>query len=450
MNGTNMTVGGRNAWTIVTLVFLFMLINFADKAVVGLSSTSIIKELGLNHAQFGALGSAFFLLFSISGVVIGFLSNRIATKRIMLVLSVIWALALLPMTGTVSFAGLLGSRIILGAAEGPAFPIALHAVYKWFGDKRRAVPTSVVACGAAFGTGVVAPLITWIIVHYSWHVAFAALGVAGLTWAIVWAAVGEDGPVGRSIADGVAPARIPYRYLILSRTALGVYIAGFAAYWMIALNIVWLANYLIKAVHLAPSTAAWVIALPSVMQIILAPCFALASQQLTKKGYSSRLARGAFGCACVVGAGAAVACLPMLPLGPLKILLIGLAFSIGSVIFTLGSTLIGEICPSSQRGALLGITNSIHTLAGLIAPVVMGLIVDVGSDPVDGFRTGYLYAGLLVVTLGVVAALLIHPEADLRRFRRHGIAPAAAGDAMSSRHTRSHVSARLPERGLAD
>jgi sugar phosphate permease len=163
------------------------------------------------------------------------------------------------------------------------------------------------------------------------------------------------------------------------------------------------------------------------MQIVLAPCFALASQQLTKKGYSSRLARGAFGCACVVGAGAAVACLPMLPLGPLKILLIGLAFSIGSVIFTLGSTLIGEICPSSQRGALLGITNSIHTLAGLIAPVVMGLIV-----------------------LGLVAALLIHPEADLRRFRRHGIAPAAAGDAMSSSHTRSHVSARLPESGLAD
>src|SRR6185312_3644877 len=118
MNGTNMTVGGRNPWTIVTHVFLFMLINFADKAVVGLSSTSIIKELGLNHAQFGALGSAFFLLFSISGVVIGFLSNRIPTKRIMLVLSVIWALALLPMTGTVSFAGLLGSRIILGAAEG--------------------------------------------------------------------------------------------------------------------------------------------------------------------------------------------------------------------------------------------------------------------------------------------------------------------------------------------
>ncbi|MEZ0604308.1 MFS transporter [Paraburkholderia sp. IW21] len=450
MNETKLTGGGRKAWTIVVLVFLFMLINFADKAVVGLSSTVIIKELKLTHAQFGALGSAFFLLFSVSGVVIGFVSNRVSTKRIMLVMSVIWALALLPMAGTVSFIALFASRVVLGAAEGPAFPIALHAVYKWFGDKRRAVPTSVVACGAAFGAGVVAPLVTWIIVHYSWHAAFAALAVAGLAWAIVWTAVGEDGPVGNSIADGVAAVPIPYRDLILSRTALGVYLAGFAAYWMIALNIVWLANYLIKALHLSPSTAAWVIALPSVMQIVLAPCFAFISQQLTKRGYSSRLARGTFGCACVVGAGVAVACLPMLPLGPLKIFLIGLAFSVGSVIFTLGSTLIGEICPSSQRGAMLGITNSVHTLAGLIAPVAMGLIVDVASDPVDGFRTGYLYAGLLVITLGLVAALLIHPEADLRRFRRLGVTPLPGDEATPSTHTQSHMSAPLVKGGLSD
>ena len=59
----------RKAWIVVALVFLFMLINYADKAVVGLSSVPIMRELGLSHAQFGILGSAFFLLFSVSGVV---------------------------------------------------------------------------------------------------------------------------------------------------------------------------------------------------------------------------------------------------------------------------------------------------------------------------------------------------------------------------------------------
>ena len=145
-----------------------MLINFADKAVIGLSSVPIMQELGLSHARFGMLGSAFFLLFSLSGIVVGFLSNRVGTKTLMLVMGVIWAAVMLPMSGVSSFAVLLGSRVILGAAEGPAFPVAMHAVYKWFGDAHRTLPSSVVASGAAFGAGIIAPMITWIVVHH-WH-----------------------------------------------------------------------------------------------------------------------------------------------------------------------------------------------------------------------------------------------------------------------------------------
>ena len=60
----------------VGLVFLFMLVNYADKAVVGLSSVPIMRDLGLSNTQFGTLGSAFFLLFSLSGIVVGFAANH--------------------------------------------------------------------------------------------------------------------------------------------------------------------------------------------------------------------------------------------------------------------------------------------------------------------------------------------------------------------------------------
>src|SRR5580692_5852183 len=249
--------GNRNAWTAVVLAFLFMLINFADKAVIGLASVPIMRDLGLNHRQFGLLGSAFFLLFSLSGVVVGFLANRIGTKVLMLVMGIVWAAALLPMSVAANFKMLLASRVVLGAAEGPAFPVAVHSVYKWFGDQRRALPTSVVASGAAFGTGLAAPVITWIIVHYGWHTAFGALGVVGLVWACVWLVFAEEGPIDATTGGGIgAPGfrgglQVPYRRLLLSRTAIGVFVAGFAAYWIIALNIVWLANYLVKAAHMS-------------------------------------------------------------------------------------------------------------------------------------------------------------------------------------------------------
>ena len=157
-----------------------MLINFADKAVVGLASVPIMQELKLSHTQFGMLGSAFFLLFSASGVAVGFLANRFSTKAIMCIMGVAWSAALLPMTMISSFTLLVTSRVILGAAEGPAFPVAVHAVYQWFANAHRALPTSVVASGAAFGAGIVAPLILWIIDHFGWHAAFGTLGVVGL------------------------------------------------------------------------------------------------------------------------------------------------------------------------------------------------------------------------------------------------------------------------------
>jgi sugar phosphate permease len=404
------------------MVFLFMLVNYADKAVIGLSSVPIMRELGLSNTQFGALGSAFFLLFSISGVAVGFVANHVRTKTLMFAMAVIWGLALVPISLASSFGLLLVSRVVLGAAEGPAFPVALHAVYKWFADRRRALPTSIGACGAAFGTGVIAPVITWIIGRFGWHAAFGALGVAGLAWACGWFVFAEDDPVdhlGSLAAETLARLeRVPYRRLLSSRTAVGVFLAGFGAYWIIALNISWLANYLIKALHVPPAKAAWIVGLPSVMQMILAPGLAMSSQLLIKRGTSSRAARGVLGAMCVVVAGIAMMCMPFIEFGVVKVLLIGLTFSVGSVIFTLGSTLIGEISPAAQRGAMLGTTNSIHTLAGLCAPLAMGLIIDGGADPDAGFRAGFMYAGALVAALGLVAAVLIQPQADLRRFRR--------------------------------
>jgi MFS family permease len=419
INSIEIPSANRKAWTAVVLVFLFMLINFADKAVIGLASVPIMRDLGLNHRQFGLLGSAFFLLFSVSGVAVGFLANRIGTKVLMLVMSVVWSAALLPMSVAANFGALLVSRVVLGAAEGPAFPVAVHSVYKWFGDRRRALPTSVVASGAAFGTGLAAPLITWIIVHHGWQAAFGTLGGVGLLWACLWALCAQEGPIDASAAGATGSEPVSYQRLLLSRTAIGVFLAGFAAYWIVALNIVWLANYLIKAVHMSATQAGWVITLPSIMQMGLAPLCAYLSLVLTRRGHSSRISRGVLGSLCVVVAGIALASVPFAGRGILEIALVGLSCSIGSVIFTLGTTLIGEISPPSQRGAMLGITNSIHTLAGLCAPFLMGLLVDIDADPIAGFRTGYLYAGALVAILGTVAAALIDPEADLRNFNRN-------------------------------
>src|SRR3954451_18486760 len=208
----------KGAWKITFLLFLFMLVNFADKIVVGLAAVPIMTGLKLESDQFGLLGSSFFLLFSISAIVVGFIVNSIPTRWVLLALATIWALAQFPMVGTVGFTTLVICRVILGAGEGPAFSVAAHAVYKWFPDEKRTLPTAILSQGSAFGVILAVPALNWVIVNYSWHYAFGALGVVGLMWAVAWLIFGEEGPLVQTAAAAASEPRIPYFQLLTSRT----------------------------------------------------------------------------------------------------------------------------------------------------------------------------------------------------------------------------------------
>lgn len=408
------------AWGIVAMLFMFMLINFADKSIIGLAAVPIMKDLKLTNEQFGQIGSAFFLLFSISAVIVGFLVNRVQTKLVLTIMALIWAFAQLPMLGVVSLPILMASRIVLGAGEGPAYPVALHAVYKWFPNEKRALPTSLVSVGGAVGSGVVAPLLTWIILTYGWHAGFLSLGAIGFAWVIVWMFVGKEGPlvVDKVEAGGNGLSHVPYMTLLTSRTFLGVLIAEFAAYWALTVAVVWLPAYLIKAQGYSPVQASWIVVLPPFVQIFLAPGLGFVSQWLRTHGASSRVSRGLLGGGCVAVAGSLLMILSQVSNPYLQIPLVAIGFCIGSVIYTLGPPMVGEISPLHQRGAALGINNALFSLAGLIAPWVMGHIVDVGSNPAEGFRNGFMLAGAIVATAGVLAMLLINPERSLAQFRK--------------------------------
>jgi hypothetical protein len=101
-----------------------MLVNFADKIVVGLAGGPIMDELKITPQQFGDLGSSSFYLFSASAIIVGFIVNRVPTRWVLLVMGLVWALAQFPMVGTVGLTTLFMCRIILGAGEGPAFSVA--------------------------------------------------------------------------------------------------------------------------------------------------------------------------------------------------------------------------------------------------------------------------------------------------------------------------------------
>ena len=312
----------KGAWKITFLLFLFMLVNFADKIVVGLAGVPIMTEMKLEPEQFGLLGSSFFFLFSISAIVVGFIVNRIATRWVLLALALIWALAQFPMVGTVSFTTLLICRVILGAGEGPAFSVAAHSVYKWFPDEKRTLPTAILSQGSAFGVILAVPALNWVIVNHSWHYAFGALGVVGLMWVVAWLILGEEGPlVNTSDADATEP-RIPYFQLLTSRTFIGCCAATFGAYWALSLGLTWFTPFIVKGLGFSQKDAGWVSILPWVFGAVIVLLAGWISQVLMARGVTTRSARGVLGSVPLIVGGSILAMLPYVDGAGLQIALL--------------------------------------------------------------------------------------------------------------------------------
>jgi MFS transporter, ACS family, D-galactonate transporter len=412
------TTTSRAAWLIVGLLFLFMLINFADKAVIGIAAVPIMQELQLSPRQFGLIGSSFFLLFAVSAIITGFIVNRVQTRWALLVMGLVWALTQFPMLGTAGFATLVACRIALGAGEGPAYPVALHAAYKWFPNELRTLPTAIIAQGAGIGIMVALPVLNWVLVHYSWHWAFGVLGIAGLAWSAAWLALGREGPLTAAAAadEKQTPATIAYGQLLLSPTIVATWCASFGAQWGLSQALSWQGAFLIKGLGFSQGSIGLLGALPAGASVVLVIAAGWFSQRLLARGVSSRLARGIFGGVCVALGGAALAIMPWVPGISAKIALTTIGVALPSVIYVIGSAVVSEIAPVAQRGALLAIGTAVSTSAGLLAPYVMGSVVETAATPLDGFNKGFMICGIIMLVGGLIGTALMRPERETMRW----------------------------------
>lgn len=391
-----------------------MLVNFADKAVVGIAGVPIMQELHLSPREFGIVGSSFFLLFSLSAVLTGFLVNRVQARWVLLVMALIWALTQFPMIGTVGFGTLVACRIALGAGEGPAWPVALHAAFKWFPDEQRTLVTGIMAVGGATGVLLAPPLLNLIIVHYSWHLAFGALGIIGLAWTAAWLAMGREGPLSGEVTAGPSSPikRVPYRRLLLSPTIVASWCAFFGAYWGLALVLTWQPVYFVKGLGFSQSQSGLLLALSPALALIVELSGGWYSRRLLLGGTSSRVARGLLGGGGVALGGVTLLVLPLMPSRVLSIVAITVAAALPTLIYVVAPAVVSEITPVAQRGALLAVGNAIGTLAGIIAPYVMGSVIEAAATPLEGFNTGFKICGAIMVAGGVIGIALMRPERE--------------------------------------
>ncbi|MGH6625628.1 MAG: MFS transporter [Burkholderiaceae bacterium] len=406
------------AWAMTLLLFIFICINTADKVVLGLVAVPMMEEMGFTPTQFGLLGGSLFWLFAVSGIVGGFLADRFQARWLILIMAAMWALVQLPMAYGASLAAFVAARVLLGIGEGPAWPIAVHATYKWFPDSKRNLPVAVLAQGSVVGMLLAGLTIPQVTARWGWRAAFIGLGLLGLAWGVMWLLAGREGPLASKTQDEAGASKaneLALKRVLADRTVWGNFVLHFIAYWTLACTLTWLPAYFQKGLGFDGVRSGQIFGIVVAITLPVLRVGSWWSQRLLARGWSSRAARGRFACLTLLLSGAFFIALIMPNLqANVRITIIALALGLTPVIYTLGPAMLAQVAPAKRRGAVIAIDNSIASLAGVIAPPVFGALIQ-ANPGAHGFELGFLVTGVLLVAGAIIGWLTVDPERSAKR-----------------------------------
>jgi MFS family permease len=144
------------------------------------------------------------------------------------------------------------------------------------------------------------------------------------------------------------------------------------------------------------------------------------------RGYTTRGARGVLGSAPLVLGGSILAVLPYVHGAGWQIAILLVGTGLSGSIYVVCAPMIGEFTPVSQRGAVIAIYGALYTLAGIIAPYVMGNVIQRAGNMLDGYMTGFTINAVILVSSGLLGLLLLWPNTERARLMAAGAQPKLA------------------------
>jgi MFS family permease len=375
-------------------------INYIDRGTLSIAGIALSGELHLKPHELGFLLSAFFWTYAAFQTVAGWLIDRFNVIAVLGVGFLIWSLAT-ALTGVVSgFAALFVLRLLLGISESVSYPSYSKIIVASFPEQQRGLANGLIDVGGKAGPAVGIVAGGLILDGFGWRAVFISLGLASLIWLIPWFIVG---PKIHAVRPMPASAGGPGLLDILKKreawgTLLGLFCSNYAWYFMLT----WLPQYLLIERHYSTRTMALTGWLPFCATAAGAVLGGWLADSWIRRGASATLARKTF---CVAGlSGAAVLLLPAaLAASPVTsmALLILASFVFGlytANLFAVTQTLAGV----AAAGKWTGIQNGVGNLAGIVAPVVTGFVVE---------RTGEFYFAFVwvcvLLLVGAFSYLLI-------------------------------------------
>jgi MFS family permease len=413
---------------ILVLLAIFSIINFGDKAVLGLAGPSIIRDLGLTNTQFGVISSAFYLLFSLCTLLVGLFGARLPATWLLAGMALVWSAAQLPiLIPAAGFVALIVTRVMLGAGEGPSLPMANHVAFTWFPPERRTTTAGVITLGGALGVILGGPILAAVITFAGWRWAFGLLGALGLVWTVIWLRIGGEGPYAGDPSAAIAATpngasattaeAVPIHRIMMSPTWISAAFAGFTGQWCLGLGLSWLPTFLEHEAGYSSASVGFLVGLPSLVAVVSVPTVMYLAHRRRQAGFSSHSTYAVLGFGAAVVPATGLFAMTLGQQGALLLLSVAIAFGAGIALAPLVASAVADLVPVARRAVALCLGSAVSSLGAVASPWATGRLLDLAGNESTGFDYAFrLAAGLAL--LGGIALLFLNPEADGARLIR--------------------------------
>ena len=403
-------------WVVSALIFFITLINFIDRSAISFVIDPLKKEFHFTDTQFGMILSAFGMGYVLLTAFGGWLVDRCGSRIVWPIAAVSWSLCVALLGIASGFWGFIGLRFLLGVSEGPHFPAMTRSICDWLPPQERARALSLGLVAIPLSSVVGAPLTSYLVSDYGWRTMFMAISLVGMIWAALWFILFRDKPeqsrfVGEAERELIVNSRpkrlatdqkIDWRFILTHPALVANNIAYFAFGYMLFFATLWLPGYFLSQHGLNLKSVGWYLTIPWLVGACFLRAGGVLSDWLYKKTGSRRIARShliwcsqLLATICFVGLGFAETLAQSLVL-----LSLGLGFGLmpQPAFFSINIDVAKERSGSSQ-----GVTSSCLSLAGIIAPLLTGWLIDLTGNYQGAF---FLLAGF--TGIGVIAVIFLH------------------------------------------
>ncbi|MDE8342379.1 MAG: MFS transporter [Acidocella sp.] len=393
----------------LAVVALAVVINYLDRAILGIAAPSIRNEFGISPAEMGFVFSVFswsYLFFQIPG---GVALDRLGNRLVYSFALIGWSLFTVLQGFSGGVTSFVVARLGLGVFEAPCFPANSNIVGKWFPRSERGRAIGVYTAAEYVGLGFLSPLLFLLLGNFGWRSLFLVTGAIGvLIGLVMWAAyrdpydsksvnkaelsfIEAGGGLTTKDASGTKFSLENVRELFKHRQMWGLCIGQFSVYSTFVFFLTWFPTYLATERHMAFIKVGIYASVPYIAGFFGILFAGFLSDYLLKRT-SLNMARKL---PVIVGLllASTIVLVNFMSDNNAILAVLSLAF-FGQAMSSSGWAVLSEIAPKGLLGLVGGFFSFAANLSGIVVPIAIGFIVQ---------ATG-TYVGALAF-IGIVAAI---------------------------------------------